>query len=191
MLCPGRRTVATTYMPGVMVLGTFGPTAITRPKFSWPVIRNLEPGGASPYLPSMISRSVPSTPTRSTCTSTPRPPAMSSRPGLETSSRCIEWGVWGNTASAFMCRLLQNVRRGTRRMRVRSVLVAVRSQMCRVCSRYAQASFGWRAYGTPRAAGESHDVKDSPRGSCAPLVELVELLGASVAGNERAASETI
>src|SRR5437764_176061 len=41
MLEPGRRTLATTYVPGLIVSGTFGPTSSTTPKFSCPMMRKL------------------------------------------------------------------------------------------------------------------------------------------------------
>ena len=40
------------------------------------MIRKSEPAGARPYSASLISRSVPSTPTRSTLTNTPLPPGI-------------------------------------------------------------------------------------------------------------------
>src|SRR5437763_1673221 len=73
MLEPGRRTLATTYVPGLIVSGTFGPTSSTTPKFSCPMMRKSWPGGAAPYSAALISLSVPSTPTRRTRTSTLRP----------------------------------------------------------------------------------------------------------------------
>src|SRR3954451_16958891 len=69
--------MATTSVPGQSVDGTFGPTSSTRPKLSWPVTRKSSPGGAAPYSAALISLSVPSTPTRSTRTFTPRPSGMS------------------------------------------------------------------------------------------------------------------
>src|SRR4051812_23453559 len=88
-----------------MWLGTSGPTSSTRPSDSWPVIRYSKPAGAVPYSAALISLSVPSTPTRRTCTSTPRPPGTSSRDGFGTSSRWIEPGCPGVTAIAFTGRL--------------------------------------------------------------------------------------
>src|ERR671934_112887 len=105
MLEPGRRTLATTYAPGVIVSGTLGPTSSTRPKFSWPMIRKSSPGGAAPYSAALISLSVPSTPTRRTRTSTPRPSGISSSDGFGTSSRWIEPALPGVTAIAFTQRL--------------------------------------------------------------------------------------
>src|SRR5919199_3970664 len=101
MLDPGRRTLATTYVPGVIVSGTFAPTASTMPKFSWPMTRKSSPGGAAPYSAALISLSVPSTPTRRTFTSTPRPSAMSSTDGFGMSARWIEPAFPGWTAIAF------------------------------------------------------------------------------------------
>src|SRR5919109_1235264 len=88
-----------------MVSGTFGPTSTTRPKFSCPMTRKSSPGGAAPYSASLISLSVPSTPTRRTCTRTPRPSATSSTLGFGISSRWIELRLPGVTAMAFMPRL--------------------------------------------------------------------------------------
>src|SRR5919201_2023461 len=105
MLDPGRRTLATAYVPGVIVSGTFGPTSSTRPKFSCPMTRKSAPGGAAPYWASLISLSVPSTPTRSTCTRTPLPSGMSSTLGFGISSRWMELRLPGVTAIAFMPRL--------------------------------------------------------------------------------------
>src|ERR671937_221103 len=50
MLEPGRRTLATTKVPGVIVSGTLGPTSSTRPKFSWPMIRKSSPGRVAQAL---------------------------------------------------------------------------------------------------------------------------------------------
>src|SRR6266508_5707467 len=88
-----------------MVSGAFGPTFSTIPKFSWPMMRKSSPGGAAPYSAALISLSVLSTPTRSTLTRTPRPPAISSTEGLGTSPTWIEPGLPGWTAIAFMPRL--------------------------------------------------------------------------------------
>src|SRR5919204_2239345 len=110
MLEPGRRTLATTKPPGRIVSGTFGPTSTTRPKFSWPITRNSSPGGAAPYSASLISLSVPSTPTRSTCTRTPFPSGTSSTAGFGMSWRWIELRLPGVTAMAFMPRLSRQQR---------------------------------------------------------------------------------
>src|SRR5262249_40878164 len=64
--------------------------------------RKLNPGGAAPYSAALISLSVPSTPTRKTFTSTPRPPGTSSTEGLGSCPRCIEFGLPGKTAMAFI-----------------------------------------------------------------------------------------
>src|SRR5436189_3650895 len=85
-----------------MVVGTLGPTSTTWPKLSWPVTRKSSPGGAAPYSAALISLSVPSTPTRSTFTRTPRPPSTSVTFGSGTSRRCIELAVPGRTAIAFI-----------------------------------------------------------------------------------------
>src|SRR5262245_47036701 len=55
-----------------------------------------------PYSAALISLSVPSTPTRSTLTRTPRPPGTSSTDGLGSCPRCMELGLPGNTAMAFI-----------------------------------------------------------------------------------------
>src|SRR5258708_6706989 len=64
--------------------------------------RKSNPGGAAPYSAALISLSVPSTPTRSTFTSTPRPSGTSSTDGLGSCARCIELGMPGRTATAFI-----------------------------------------------------------------------------------------
>src|SRR5918912_3138323 len=64
--------------------------------------RKSSPGGAAPYWASLISLSVPSTPTRRTSTSTPRPSGTSSSLGSGTSRRWIECAWPGWTAIAFM-----------------------------------------------------------------------------------------
>src|SRR6478736_1418148 len=85
-----------------MVSGTLGPTSTTWPKLSWPVTRKSSPGGAAPYSAALISLSVPSTPTRSTFTSTPRPSAISATDGLGSCARYMELGTPGRTATAFI-----------------------------------------------------------------------------------------
>src|SRR5215210_2477505 len=101
MLPPGRRTVATTKSPGLNSV-TFGPVASTCPKPSWPMTRKSEPSGAAPYSAALISLSVPSTPTFSTRTSTPRPSATSETSGAGISTRCTLPGLPGVTAIAFI-----------------------------------------------------------------------------------------
>src|SRR5262245_51169566 len=64
--------------------------------------RKSNPAGAAPYSAALISLSVPSTPTRSTLTRTPRPPGISSTEGLGSCPRCMELGLPGKTAMAFM-----------------------------------------------------------------------------------------
>src|SRR5262245_42850981 len=62
---------------------------------SWPL-------GAAPYSAALISLSVPSTPTRSTLTRTPRPFGTSDSDGFASSARCTLFGWPGMTAIAFM-----------------------------------------------------------------------------------------
>src|SRR5437867_4341449 len=81
---------------------TRAPISATTPKLSWPSVRNGLPSGASPYSPALISLSVPSTPTRSTLTRTPRPFGMSSTFGLGSAARWTLSGLWGMTATAFI-----------------------------------------------------------------------------------------
>src|SRR5215469_6626373 len=100
MLRPGRRTVATTWSPAFTSV-TFGPTASTRPKPSWPMTRKSNPAGAAPYSAALISLSVPSTPTRKTLIKTPRPPGTSSAFGFGTSRRWNVFDLPGITATAF------------------------------------------------------------------------------------------
>src|ERR1041384_485900 len=100
MLLPGRRTVATTKSPGLISV-TFSPTASTRPKPSCPVTRNSYPGGAAPYSAALISLSVPSTPTRRTRTSTPRPFGTELISGPSRLAKCALFAFRGNTATAF------------------------------------------------------------------------------------------
>src|SRR6266566_2118832 len=83
---------------------TRAPTSSTMPKLSWPSTRKGLPSGASPYSAALISLSVPSTPTRSTRTSTPRPPGMSLTAGFGSSARCTDPGWPGKTAIAFIIR---------------------------------------------------------------------------------------
>src|SRR6266699_134283 len=85
-----------------MVVGTLGPTSTTWPKLSWPVTRKSSPVGAAPYSAALISLSVPSTPTRSTLTSTPRPFGTSDTDGLASSAKCTLLGRPGTTAIAFI-----------------------------------------------------------------------------------------
>src|SRR5512136_1718923 len=63
--------------------------------------RKSYPGGAAPYSAALISLSVPSTPTRRTFTSTPRPLGTSFRLGFGNSARCTLQGLPGNTLTAF------------------------------------------------------------------------------------------
>src|SRR5205814_10431150 len=88
---------------------TFGPTASTRPKPSWPITRKSYPGGAAPYSAALISLSVPSTPTRKTLTSTPRSSATSSTEGLVRSARWTLFALPGNTLIAFISSLHSKV----------------------------------------------------------------------------------
>src|SRR5262245_30073321 len=64
--------------------------------------RTSSPSGAAPYSAASISLSVPSTPTRRTFTSTPRPPGTSVTDGFGRSTRCTLFGTPGVTAIAFM-----------------------------------------------------------------------------------------
>src|SRR5919199_604223 len=66
------------------------------------MIRKAYPSGAAPYSAALISLSVPSTPTRSTFTRTPRPSATSDTDGFASSSRCTLLGRPGTTAMAFI-----------------------------------------------------------------------------------------
>src|SRR5215211_9494386 len=133
MLDPGRRTLATTKPPGRIVSGTFGPTSTTRPKFSWPMTRKSSPGGAAPYSASLISLSVPSTPTRRTCTRTPLPPETSATLGSGISSRWIELRLPGVTAMAFMPRLSRQ--RALRYSRLGGPGRSSRGRACRCLAR--------------------------------------------------------
>src|SRR5918911_1558654 len=153
MLVPGRRTLATTYPPGRIVSGTFGPTSTTRPKFSCPMTRKSAPGGAAPYSASLISLSVPSTPTRSTSTRTPLPPGTSSTLGRGISSRWIEFGLPGVTAIAFMpfCLRLLPLRYGLARRR-------------RGLRSLGLAALGARASQNCQGAKWEQDHRQKPRG---------------------------
>src|ERR1051326_1108306 len=64
--------------------------------------RKSYPSGAAPYSAALISRSVPSTPTRSTLTSTPRPSGISLVDGFGSSARWTVSGFPGKTAIAFI-----------------------------------------------------------------------------------------
>src|SRR5438552_1733688 len=80
------------------------------------MIRKSSPSGAAPYSAALISLSVPSTPTRRTRTSTPRPSGTSPTDGFGTSSRWIEPASPGVTAIALTQRLsrLSGLRYGRR-----------------------------------------------------------------------------
>src|SRR5262249_51239002 len=84
--------------------------------------RTSNPGGAAPYSAALISLSVPSTPTRSTLTRTPRPSGTSPTVGIGRSARCTLLGIPGRTAMAFIAAFLPapDVRSGIRRNRSRS-----------------------------------------------------------------------
>src|SRR5437868_1277648 len=64
--------------------------------------RKSYPGGAAPYSAALISLSVPSTPTRRTFTSTPRPFGTWSSDGLGVSAKWTLLGFPGNTLMAFI-----------------------------------------------------------------------------------------
>src|SRR5215469_3195941 len=64
----GRRTIPTTRSPGSRPLRCGAST--TTPSDSWPRINRSWPGGAEPYSPARMSRSVPQTPSASVLTST-------------------------------------------------------------------------------------------------------------------------
>src|SRR5207244_3190299 len=64
------------------------------------------PGGAAPYSAALISLSVPSTPTRRTLTSTPRPFGTWSTEGFGNSATWTLLGFPGNTLMAFIPFLL-------------------------------------------------------------------------------------
>src|SRR5215510_1064614 len=66
------------------------------------MIRKSYPSCSCPYSAALISLSVPSTPTRSTRTSTPRPFGMSLTSGVGISARCALSGFPGVTAIAFI-----------------------------------------------------------------------------------------
>src|SRR2546429_1394201 len=67
--------------------------------------RKSYPGGAAPYSAALISLSVPSTPTRKTLTSTPRPFGSSAPEGLFSSARWTLFAFPGNTLIAFIFRV--------------------------------------------------------------------------------------
>ena len=92
----GRRTIPATRSPTLSA--PEGPGSITRPRDSWPSTRRDFPGGAQPYLPSTISRSVPQTPTATASTSTD--PSRAAGSGMS-SSRAVP-GFLGSTVMAFM-----------------------------------------------------------------------------------------
>src|SRR5829696_4372064 len=107
MLPPGRRTVATTSCPGEIAPGTAGPASTTTPRLSCPGISTSSPGGASPYSPEWSSLSVPSTPTLTTCTRTPRPSSTSATDGVGCSIRWRVRGWRGRMARAFIAPALE------------------------------------------------------------------------------------
>ena len=94
----GRRTTPTTRSPAAKPLPSGA--SRTRPSDSWPRISRSEPGGAQPYSPSMISRSVPQTP--SAMPSTSRSPGPGSGSGMSTTA--AEPACSGITVSARMRR---------------------------------------------------------------------------------------
>src|SRR6266545_4661641 len=83
----GWRTIPATRSPGAR----FPPASasITRPRDSWPSTRRSRPGGAQPYSPPMISRSVLQTPSASASTSTA--PASSGGSGTSSSRALPCW----------------------------------------------------------------------------------------------------
>src|SRR5215510_8798164 len=92
----GRRTMPTTRSPFFSPL--LGPGSSTRPRDSWPRTMRFSPGGAQPYLPEVISTSVPQTPTAIASTST----EPYRRSGSETFSSCVEPAFFGSTVIAFI-----------------------------------------------------------------------------------------
>src|SRR5262249_17567970 len=90
----GRRTMLTT-RPPLLKLELTGASS-TVPSDSWPMTSRLRPGGAQPYRPATISRSVPQTPSAKLRTST----APSDAGGAGTSSMPAEFAIPGATVRA-------------------------------------------------------------------------------------------
>src|ERR1044071_6560157 len=90
----GRRTMPTTRSPA-RIPASAGACS-TMPSDSWPRTRRSRPGGGQPYFPSMISMSVPQTPTARVRTRT----VPSAAGGSGTSSRRAESATPGRTVSA-------------------------------------------------------------------------------------------
>src|SRR5262249_53127601 len=103
----GRRTMPTTRSPRLNP--QFTEASCTVPSDSWPITRRLRPGGAQPYRPATISRSVPQTPSAKLRTST----APSDGGGSGTSSTLAELAVPGATVRARIvssCKILRKPR---------------------------------------------------------------------------------
>src|SRR5215813_3762760 len=100
----GRRTRPTTRSPFFNPL--LGPGSSTRPSDSWPRTRRVSPGGAQPYLPVVISTSVPQTPTAIASTST----EPFRRSGSATFSSCAEPDFLGSTVIALITLSLSSSR---------------------------------------------------------------------------------
>ena len=92
----GRRTIPATRSPFLSKLR--GPGSMTRPMDSWPSMRRVIPGGAQPYFPAAISRSVPHT--AAATASTRIEPSRSSGSG-NSSNRTVP-GFPGSTVIAFI-----------------------------------------------------------------------------------------
>src|SRR5689334_10038214 len=90
----GRRTMPTTRSPRLKP--EFTGASSTVPSDSWPITSRLRPGGAQPYRPATISRSVPHTPKAKARTRT----APSETGGSGTSSMPAELAIPGATVRA-------------------------------------------------------------------------------------------
>src|ERR1700728_2043377 len=109
----GRRTIPTTRSPRAKPEPAGASS--TAPSDSWPRMSRSCPGGATPYRPATISRSVAQTPSAIVRTST----LPSDSGGAETSSNLAELGVPGRSVSARIDHVHNQQNRRTREARSR------------------------------------------------------------------------
>src|SRR5262244_3871314 len=147
--------------------------------------RKSYPLGAAPYSAALISLSVPSTPTRSTRTRTPRPAGMSDSDGLASSARCTLLGRPGTTAIAFigLSALLKKFRherrpaglmaRADRRARIAVEILVERYKVVPV--RIGLQQLGPAKYGPPALGIVQEDSREPARHLCRDLGERQHL----------------
>ena len=98
--CPAAARSPPTSTPGRDRRVTLGPTASTRPKFSWPMTRKSSPSGAGRTRAAMISRPCRRRRRAGLRTRTPRPSGTSSTVGRRMRRAWSDPGSPGRTASA-------------------------------------------------------------------------------------------